>query len=398
SMLGPLDGIRILDLSWVLSGPFATMVLSDLGAEVIKVERPQTGDLARGNGPFIDGESSYFLSLNRGKKSITLDLQTPQGKQVFLKLVKKVDAVVENFVPGTMKRLGLDYEVVKKENPCIIYAALSGFGQTGPSAQNRALDIIVQAMGGMMSITGEPDGPPLRPGASLGDITAGLFTAIGILSALFERGKSGKGQMLDISMLDCQVAILENAFARFFATGEVPWRIGTRHPVFTPFQAFETKDGYIVVAMVGGVRNQWPLFCAIIGRLDLMDDEKYATGFLRTRYYNELEPILTESMKTKTTEQWIKELSEVGIPCGQINTIDQVASHPQVLAREMIVEVPHPRLGKVKIVNTPIKLSRTPARVEQASPDLGQDTQHLLAELLDMSEGEIENLRKSGVI
>jgi len=397
-MAGPLEGIRILDLSWVLAGPFATMVLGDLGAEVIKLERPQAGDLARGNGPFIDGESSYFLSLNRGKKSITIDLQTPQGRQVFLKLVKKVDVIVENFVPGTMKRLGLDYEVLKKQNPGLIYAAISGFGQTGPYAQYRALDVIIQAMGGMMSITGEPGGPPLRPGVSIGDIAAGLFTTIGILSALWEREKSGQGQMLDISMLDCQLAILENAFARFFATGEVPRRIGTRHPVFTPFQAFETKDGYIVIAMVGGARNQWPLFCAVIGRLDLMDDERYQTGELRTQHYNELEPILSEVIKTKTTDEWIKELSEVGIPCGPINSIDQVASHPQVLAREMIVEVPHPKLGKVKLINSPIKLSRTPARVEKASPDLGQDTRHLLAELLDMSEDEIENLRVSSVI
>jgi CoA:oxalate CoA-transferase len=397
-MSGPLKGIRILDLSWVLAGPFSTMVLSDLGAEVIKVERPQAGDLARGNGPFIDGESSYFLSINRGKKSITIDLQTPQGKQVFLKLVKKADVIIENFVPGTMKRLGLDYDAVQKENPGIIYASLSGFGQTGPYAQYRALDVIIQAMGGMMSITGEPGGPPLRPGASIGDITAGLFTAIGILSALHERKNSGKGQMLDISMLDCQLSILENAFARYFATGTVPQRLGSRHPVYTPFQAFETKDGYIVIAMVGGVRNQWPLFCAIIGRLELMDDERYQTGALRTEHYHELEPILSEVMKIKTTAEWIKELSEVGIPCGPINTIDQVASHPQVLHREMILEVPHPKLGKVKLINSPVKLSRTPAKVEQVAPELGQDTAHLLAEILGMSQDEIKNLRESKVI
>ncbi len=397
-MSGPLEGIRILDLSWVLAGPFSTMVLGDLGAEVIKIERPQVGDLARGNGPFFNGESSYFLSINRGKKSITIDLQTTRGKEIFLKLVKKVDVIVENFVPGTMKRLGLDYDVVQKKNPGIIYASLSGFGQNGPYAQYRALDVIIQAMGGMMSITGEPDGPPLRPGASLGDITAGLFTSVGILTALIERTKSGKGQMLDISMLDCQLSILENAFARYFTTGEVPQRLGTRHPVYTPFQAFETKDGHIVVAMVGGVRNQWPLFCAIIGRLELMDDERYQTGSLRTEHYNELEPILSEVMKTKTTAEWIEELSEVGIPCGPINTIDQVANHPQILHREMIVEVPHPKLGKVKLINSPVKLSRTPARVERTAPELGQDTGQLLAELLDMSDDEIENLRATKVI
>lgn len=397
-MAGPLEGVRILDLSWVLSGPFATMVLGDLGAEIIKVERPQTGDLARGNGPFLDGESSYFMSINRGKKSMTIDLQTDRGKRLFLELVKKVDVLVENFVPGTMKRLGLDYETVKEQNSGIIYASISGFGQTGPNSQTRALDIIIQAMGGMMSITGEPDGPPVRPGASLGDITAGLFASIGILSALHERNKSGRGQMLDISMLDCQLSILENAFGRYFATGKVPQRIGSRHPVFTPFQAFDTKDGSIVLAMVGGVRNQWPLFCAIIGRLDLMDDERYQTGEQRTDHYDELEPILSQVMKTKTSDEWLKELTEVGIPCGPINTIDKVANHPQVKHREMIVEVPHPRLGKVKMINSPVKLSRTPAAIRQTAPDLGQDTGRLLSRLLGMSQDEIDELKESEII
>lgn len=397
-MTSPLEGVRILDLSWVLAGPFATMILGDLGAEVIKVERPETGDLARGNSPFVDGESFYFLSINRGKKSLTLDLQTPRGKEIFLELVKKVDVVVENFLPGTMERLGLGYEVVKKENPGVIYVSISGFGQTGPYAPYRALDIIIQAMGGMMSLTGEPDGQPLKPGAALGDIVTGLFSVIGILSALLERQKSGQGQMLDMSMLDCQVAILENAFARFFATGKVPRRMGARHPLFTPFQAFETKDSYVAVAMVGGMRNQWVLFCAIAGLLDLIDDERYNTHELRSEHYQELEPILKAVMKTKTTAQWLEELSAVGIPCAPVNTIDQVASHPQVLAREMIVEVPHPRLGKVKVINSPIKLSRTPARVERTSPDLGQDTQPLLAELLNLTQAEIDKLIESGVV
>ncbi|MFC1952861.1 CaiB/BaiF CoA transferase family protein [Chloroflexota bacterium] len=397
-MAKPLSGIRILDLSWVLAGPFATMVLSDLGAEVIKLERPESGDLARGTSPFINGESAYFMNLNRGKKSITINLKTTQGKRLFMKLVKNIDVIVENFVPGTMKKLGLDYEVVKKQNPGIIYASISGFGQTGPCAQQRALDIIIQAMGGMMSITGEPDGPPVRPGASLGDITAGLFTTIGILTAIIERKKSGRGQMLDISMLDCQLAILENAFIRFFATGKIPERTGTRHPTYTPFQAFESKDGYIVISMVGGTRNQWPLFCAIIGRLDLMDDERFETGESRTSHYIELEPILSEVMKTKTTEKWIKELSEVGIPCGPINNIEQVTKLPQVIDRDMIKEVPHPRLGKVKMINSPVKLSRTPAGIDGISPDLGQDTEQLLNEQLGMSKKEIEKLRKMEVI
>ena len=281
-MAGPLEGIKILDLSRVLSGPYATMILADLGAEVIKVERPQGGDISRGNGPFIDGESVYFLSINRGKKSITLDLTVPEGKELFLKLVRHADVVAENFVPGRMKKLGLDYNVLKEHNPKIIYAAISGFGQTGPYIGRPTFDIIVQAMSGMMSITGEPGGPPLRPGISLGDIGTGLFACIAILSALYERSRSGKGQMVDISMMDCQVAMLENAFTRFFATGKVPGPLGTRHPVFTPFQAFQTKDSYIVVAMVGGSSNHWPLYCTAIDRLDLIDDERFLTGWLCT--------------------------------------------------------------------------------------------------------------------
>ena len=397
-MSGPLEDIRILDLSWVLAGPFCTMNLSDLGAEVIKLERPNVGDLARGNAPFIDGESSYFMSINRGKKSITIDLQTEKGKEIFLKLIGKVDVIVENFVPGTMKRLGLDYDTVKEYNPRIIYASLSGFGQSGPHAQNRALDVIIQAAGGLMSITGETDGPPVKPGASIGDLTAGLFTGIGILSALHERERSGKGQYIDISMLDCQLSILENAFARYFATGEIPKRLGTRHAVFTPFQAFETKDGYIVIAMVGGARNQWPLFCAIIGHLELMDDERYQTGASRTEYYDELAPILNEVLKTKTTNEWIKELSEVGIPCGPINNIADVAADPQVAYRNMIIDVPHAKLGKVKMINTPVKLSRTPGGVEASAPELGQNTGEILQNLLGLTNDEINGLSELGII
>ena len=397
-MAGPLEGIKILDLSWVLSGPYATMVLGDLGAEVIKVERPQGGDMARGNGPFVGQESSYFISLNRGKKSTTLNLTTERGRELFLDLVEQVDVVVQNFVPGTMKRLGLDYDVLKKRNPRLIYGAISGFGQTGPYAERSALDVIVQGMGGIMSITGEPGRTPVRPGASYGDITAGLFAAIGILAAICERNRSGEGQMLDIGMMDCQVAVLENAFARFFATGEVPGPLGTRHPVFTPFQAFQTSDGYIVVAMVGGVSNQWPLFCSAIDRLDLMDDERFQTGWDRTQHYSELEPVLSRAMMSKTTEQWLKELSDLGIPCGPVNSIDQVAGDPQVSARRMIAEVPHPRLGMVKVVNTPVKLSRTPGGVEGACPDLGENTEQVFGDMLGMSPEQVEALRQEGII
>ncbi len=397
-MSGPLEGLKILDLSWVLSAPYATMVLSDLGAEVLKVERPKVGDMARGNGPFVRGVSTYFLSLNRGKKSIALDLTTTGGKDIFFKLVEHVDVVVENFTPGTMKKLGLDYEILKKRNPRIIYAACSGFGQAGPYAQKPAFDVIVQAMGGVMSVTGEPGGPPIRPGVSLGDIAAGLFLCISILACLQERNKSGQGQMIDISMLDCQVAIQENAFVRYLATGELPQPLGTRHPVFTPFQVFQTKDSYVAIAMSGGVRDQWPIFCTLINHLEFIDDRRFETGWLRTENYKVLEPILTEAMKTKTTQEWLVELEKAGIPCGPVNTIDKVVADPQIKAREMIITVRHPTTGDFKVTNTPVKLSRTPASIEQASPELGEHTREVLREFLGITKSELVELEKSGAI
>ena len=397
-MSGPLEGIKVLDLSWVLAGPFASMILCDLGAEVVKVERPGTGDIARGTAPLKDGVSYYFFSINRGKKSITIDLKSERGRELFLRLVKGADVLLENFVPGTMARLGLSYEVIRGHNPAIIYAACSGFGQTGPYAAKPALDIIVQGMGGMMSITGEPGGGPVRPGASLGDITAGLFTAIGILAALQERNKSGLGQMVDIGMLDCQVAVLENAFARYFATGEVPGPLGTRHPSATPFQAFPTKDGHIVLALSWGVEDQWALFCAKLDRVDLIDDERFETGPLRTQHHSELEPILMEALKTKTTAEWIVEFEEIDMPCGPVNTIDKVAADPQIKAREMLVELAHPQVGSFIVPNTPIKLSRTPGRVDKPAPELGEHTAEILSRWLGMAEEEIEALKRENII
>jgi len=397
-MTGPLERIRIIDLTQVLFGPFATMLLSDLGAEVIKIERPEVGDIARGNGPLIRGLSSYFLSLNRGKKSVTLNLATEQGVELFLKLTRRADVLVENFTPGTMEKLGLSYERIKEHNPKIIYVAGSGFGQYGPYAKKPAFDIVTQAMGGIMSITGEEGGPPVRPGVSYGDIAAGLFLCIAILAALQERQISGEGQFVDISMLDCQVTVQENAFVRYLNTGEIPRALGTRHPVITPFQAFQTKDGYIAVALRGGLKDQWPLFCAAIDRIDIMDDPQFKNGWLRTQNYKALEPILTEAMKTKTTVEWVEELEQAGIPCGPVNTIDQVASDPQIAARDMIVNVHHPKAGRFKVVNTPFKFSRTPCTVERASPDLGEHTQDVLSRLLEMTDEEISTLKGLGVI
>ncbi len=397
-MGGPLEGIRILDLTWVLSGPFATMVLGDLGAEIIKIERLQVGDIGRGNGPHVNGVSTYFLSLNRGKKSVTLNLNKPQGKEIFFNLVKYADVVVENFVPGTMKRLGLDYSVLQKLNPRLIFASCSGFGQTGPYASKPALDIIVQSMGGIISVTGESGRPPVKPGASIGDITAGLFLAVSILAAVEERHKSGLGQKIDISMLDCQLALQENAFVRYLATGEIPQRLGTRHPVFTPFQIFETKDGYIAIATMGGAQDQWPIFCAVIGRLDIIDDKQFETGWLRTQNYAILEPIMSQALKSKTTQEWIKDFEEVSIPCGPVNTIDQVAADPQVAERNMIVEVQHPKSGNFKVINSPVKLSRTPTEVNRGAPELGEHTEEVLKGILGIDKEEIRQLREQNVI
>jgi len=397
-MSGPLEGVRILDLTWVLAGPFASMVLCDLGADVIKVERPPIGDVARMTAPLVNGESCYFLSINRGKRSVAIDLKNEAGRDLFLRLVERVDVVMENFTPGTMETLGLSYDVLCQRNPRLIYAATSGFGQTGPDRLRPALDIIAQGMGGIMSITGEPGGPPVRPGTSLGDIAAGLFTAIGVLAALHERERSGRGQMIDVAMLDCQISILENAFARYFATGQVPQPIGTRHPVATPFQAFPTRDGYIVLALSWGVENQWELFCATIGRADLIDDPRFDTGPLRTEHHAELEPILIEAMKEKTTAEWVQEFDAIGLPCGPLNNIAQAAALPQVEAREMLVEVEHPCIGRFPLPNTPVKLSRTPGGVRGPSPDLGQHTDDVLRELLGLPDAEIGRLREAGAI
>ncbi|MEX1255302.1 MAG: CaiB/BaiF CoA-transferase family protein, partial [Dehalococcoidia bacterium] len=386
------------DLTWVLSGPYASMVLCDLGAEVIKVERPPWGDIARTTGPHINGESCYFFSVNRGKKSTAIDLQKDEGKELFLRLVEHVDVVMENFTPGTMDGLGLGYVALSKRNPRLIYAATSGFGQTGPDRLRPALDIVVQGMGGVMSITGHPGGPPTRPGLSLGDIAGGLFTAIGVLAALRERDQSGQGQLVDVSMLDCQIAVLENAFVRYFATGQPPGPIGTRHPLATPFQAFPTKDGWIVLALSWGVENQWELFCALIERPELINDGRFETSGLRTEHHAELEPILNEALSQRTTAQWLTEFDAIGLPCGPLNTIPQAAELPQIKARDMLVEVEHPAIGKLPLANTPVKLSRTPGGIRGPSPAAGAHTDAVLRDLLGLSGVEIARLRESEVV
>ena len=396
-MSGPLTGLRIVDLTRILAGPFATMILSDMGAEVIKVERPEGGDLSRGTGPFIQGESYYFVSVNRGKQSVTLNLAHPDGQQALKDIAAECDVLVENFVPGAMEGFGLSYDDLQKLNPRLVYCSISGFGQTGPYAQRPALDIIVQAMGGIMSITGEPGGGPVRPGSSLGDIIAGLFSTTAILAALQERERSGQGQYIDVSMLECQLAILEGAVGRYVTTGESPGPIGTRHPSFTPFQAFKTADDWIVVAIVGGVRDQWPLFCAALDRVDLIDDPRYSDGFERTQNYDALIPDLEAAMSSKPAAQWLKEFGELGIPCGPVNRIDQVLADPQVQHRQALVDVPHTRVGKIPVVNSPLRFSRTPNAPLREAPDLGQHNETVLQTLAGYTVERVERLRAEGV-
>ncbi|MPZ99245.1 MAG: CoA transferase [Dehalococcoidia bacterium] len=395
---GPLAGLRVLDLTWVLSGPFCTMTLGDLGADVIKVERPPYGDVSRTTGPLVDGESGYFFSVNRGKRSISVDLKSEEGRALFRDLVREVDILVENFTPGAMAGLGLGYDALSEVNPALIYCAISGYGQTGPLSSLPALDVIVQGAGGVMSITGEPDGPPVRPGLSLGDIAAGLYGAVGVLSAVHERERSGKGQFVDISMLDCQLAILENAFMRYHVTGKVPEKLGTRHPTAVPFQAFPTADGYIVVALAWGVPNQWALLCAELGVPELIDDPRFATSTARSEHHAELEPLLAAGFKQRTTEEWVESLQRYEMPCGPLNTIPEAAASPQVQAREMLVPVTHHTLGAVPLTNTPVKLSRTPGGIRGSSPDMGQDTRDVLRELLQLDEPAVTGLLERGVV
>lgn len=394
-MAYPLENIKVLDLTRVLAGPYATMILGDLGADIIKVEMPVVGDDARHFGPYMNSESAYFMSLNRNKRSITLNLKSEKGRQILLDMVKEVDVIVENFRPGTMEKLGLGYEDLIKINPKLIYAASSGYGHTGPYSKRAAYDAVVQAMGGLMSITGKEGGEPTRVGTSVGDITAGLFTTIGILAAVNSRNETGKGQKVDVAMLDCQVAILENAISRYVVTGDVPAPGGNKHPSIVPFEPFETVNGQIMVAAGNDVL--WSNFCKAIDTYPLCKDERFATNPLRAKNYKELRPLLGEAMIVKTTEEWQDILDDAGVPNGPINTIDKVVTDPQVLAREMIMEIDHPVEGKLKVPGIPIKLSETPGDIRMTSPLLGQHTEEILKELLNYDDAKIEELKKENI-
>lgn len=395
-MVQALQGVKVLDLTRVLAGPYATMVLADMGAEVIKVEIPGRGDDSRQYGPYVNGESAYFMSINRNKRSMTLNLKSDEGKDILRKLVAKADVIIENYRPGTMEKLGLGYEELKEINPSIIYAAASGFGHTGPYSQRPAYDGVVQAMGGIMSITGQKGGKPTRVGPSIGDITAGLFTAIGILGALHYKEKTGEGQKVDVAMLDGQVAILENAIARYTATGVSPEPAGNKHTSIVPFEPFETSDGEIMIA--AGNDNLYRKLVVTFGKEEMADDERFKTNPLRNDNYDELRPLIEEETKKKTTKEWQELLDEAGVPNGPINNIEMLLNDPQVKARNMIVDVEHPVAGVTQLPGIPIKMSKTQGEISKAAPVLGADTDDVLKDILELSDEEIQNLKDDGVL
>ncbi|WP_372917320.1 CaiB/BaiF CoA transferase family protein [Sandarakinorhabdus sp.] len=381
-MPGPLSDILVIDLSRVLAGPYATMVLADLGARVIKVERPDGGDDARAYGPFIGGHSAYFASINRGKQSIALDLKAPDDRRIFEALLEKADVLVDNYRPGVMARLGYGWEALAARYPRLIHAATSGFGQTGPDSTKAAYDMVVQAMGGIMSVTGHPGGPPTRVGTSIGDITAGLFTVIGITTALHDRGRTGpnhgRGQFVDVAMLDGQIAILENAIARYAATGESPGPLGARHPSITPFAAYSCADAPIVIAA-----GNDQLFAALCGALGLPgDDPRFAGNEARTAHAEELSAVLEAVLLTQPAAHWLPLLDAAGVPSGPLNTIGQALANPQVKARNMVVHTSLPDGTPLIAAGNPIKLSaHADPDTRPPAPDLDADRAAILKEL-----------------
>jgi CoA:oxalate CoA-transferase len=394
---GPLEGIRVLDFTWALAGPFATMQLADLGAEVAKVEHPATHEKERGFGPYYEGISTFFFSPNRGKKGIAIDLKTDAGKDLVRRLAAAADVVTENFRPGTMDRLGLGYEALRQVNPRLIYAALSGFGQTGPYSSMAAVDAVAQAMGGTMSLNGYRDGPPMRVGVSMGDMVGGLYLALGILAALRARDVTGEGQLLDVGLMEAQMALCENAIVRHSASGERPTRQGSRHALLAPFGPFETRDGWVVIANV----KEWELFCALIGRDDMAVDERFATNRARLENVDLLERELTRALKERTTDEWFAIIEPANVcAVGKVNTVADLFDDPHVKARGMLVELPLPygKPGALKLPNSPIRLSKTPTVVGKPMPEHGGDTDDVLQRWVGFSATEIGELRAGGVI
>jgi crotonobetainyl-CoA:carnitine CoA-transferase CaiB-like acyl-CoA transferase len=391
-----LSGLRVVDVTRMLAGPFATMLLGDLGADVVKIERPQGGDESRGYGPpFVGGESPYFMSANRNKRSLTLDLARPQGREVMHQLLERADVVMENLRPGGFARLGFSWPDLHTRYPRLVYAAISGFGQDGPAAQQPAYDQILQGMGGLMSITGEPDGEPMKVGVPIADLCCGMFTAIAVLAALRHRDLCGEGQMVDAALLDGQVALLTMQAGRYFATGRAPTRYGNRHPLIAPYQAIRARDSWVNVC--AGNDSLWMRLCSALGLEGLAEDPRFAHNRDRVENYAALEPLLEEATMALDGDELVRRLQGAGVPAGPIRDIAEVFSDPQVEHRGLRLEVEHPAAGHVQLAGFPFRLSETPARLTRPPPTLGQHSDEVLGELGYGAE-EVARLRRDGVV
>ena len=404
----PLDGILVLDLTRVLSGPYCTMLLGDMGARVIKIEQPGKGDDTRAWGPpFLypsghtppaggpegAGESAYFLSINRNKESVTLDFKSADGRAILDRLLARCDVVVENFRPGTLARIGLDYKTLAPRFPRLVYCSVSGFGQTGPRAKEPGYDAVMQGEGGLMSITGAADGPPYRLGVAIADIVSGMFAAYGVALALFARERTGGGQQVDVAMLDAVAALLTYQAGNFFASGKVPTRLGNRHPSIAPYETFAASDGDFVLAV--GNDEQWRTFCAAA---EINEDPRFATNRQRVTGYDELRPVIADRLRTRPRQHWIERLTAAGVPCGSVRNLQELFDDPQLAAREMIARVEHATIGALRTLGVNVKLSGTPGSVRTAPPTLGQHTDAVLGGDLRLSAEEIDALRRQRII
>ncbi len=392
----PLSGIQVLDLSRVLAGPYCTMVLGDLGADVIKVESPE-GDETRGWGPpFAEGESAYYLCVNRNKRGMVVDFKTDEGYKILQELIRQSDVLVENFRPSTLAHFSLDYKSVSALHPKLIYCSITGFGQTGPLSNKPGYDFMIQAMGGLMSITGEPSGEPMKVGVAVADLFAGQNAVIAILAALQARNQTGKGQHLDISLFDSQVAMLANVASNFLISGNLPKRYGNTHANIVPYQSFQASDVWFVLAV--GNDRQFEKLCEVIGKQELVSDARFRLNSERVKNREELVAILKPIFLEKTAREWLSALEEAGIPCGPINTLDKVFAEPQVEAREMLIHMDHAEIGDLRLVGSPLKFSDTPVDYKLPPPRLGEHTADILTELLEYSTEKVIALRESGVI
>ena len=392
----PLAGVRVIDFTRILAGPFGAMFLGDMGAEVIKVEEPGKGDDTRGWPPFAGGEATYFLSVNRSKKSLTLNMKAPEGQAILRKLIAKADVVLENFRPGTMERLGFGYESLRAKNPRLVYCAISGFGESGPEASRPGYDLIVQGESGVMDITGFPDGPPVKVGNSIADLVAGMSAAQGITLALLARARTGKGQRVEIGMLDVMASLLTYQAGLYWNGGGRPTRRGNQHPSIVPYEVFRAQDGYLTL----GVANNslWEKTCRALGREDLARDPRFDSEAHRVSHRETLIPLLNDLFRTRPADEWLARLDQAGVPVGKIKTVAEVCESPHLKARGMVVKLPHPKAGSITMMGVPIRLHETPGAATVPPPLLGEHTDEILTRLLRVPKARVEKLRAAGVV